>query len=176
VSRRWGCRRLGRGGRREHPEDQSLGRFAMAFCGVSLPAALNRIKIMQRTRLAISTFFSALAAGTHVLPASHLRRFQVCVWAPLSSLAREVHSREYPPPVPRYSGNQQKRLDIPPFRVRLRPTAAAAKISDLSGRGRSFRAQPAAVSAHPVSDSSCSPNEGKLHRNKWSAAEWPAPV
>ena len=28
----------------------------MAFCGVSLPAALNRIKIMHRARLAITTF------------------------------------------------------------------------------------------------------------------------
>ena len=35
----------------------------MAFCGVSFTAALNRINIMQRTRLAITTFVSAFAAG-----------------------------------------------------------------------------------------------------------------
>ena len=51
---------VGVGGKQ--PEDQSLGRLATAtaFRGLSLEAALNRIKIMQRTKLAITTPVSPL--------------------------------------------------------------------------------------------------------------------
>jgi len=40
-------------------EDQWRGRFKSALCGAG--AALNRIKVMHRTRLATSMVFSALA-------------------------------------------------------------------------------------------------------------------
>jgi hypothetical protein len=37
--------------------------LAIALCRVSFPAALKRIRIMQRTRLAMTTFVSAFAPG-----------------------------------------------------------------------------------------------------------------
>jgi len=50
----------------------------MAFCGVSLPAALNRIRIMQRTRLAMTTFVSAFAAGVRYYCQLTLRSMRLC--------------------------------------------------------------------------------------------------
>ena len=42
----------------------------MAFCALSLPAALNRSKIMQRTRLAMTTLCLRFATGTNHEPAT----------------------------------------------------------------------------------------------------------
>ena len=57
-------------------EPHSRGRFANAFCGASVPAALKRIRTMQRNRLAITTVVSdaawvvsrALGAGSVCVP------------------------------------------------------------------------------------------------------------
>lgn len=63
MSRRWGHRRLGRGVGGKLLEGQCLGRLAIVFCGVSVPTEVNRIKMIERTRLITTTAFSALAAG-----------------------------------------------------------------------------------------------------------------
>ncbi len=109
MSRRWGFRRLGRGGRREQPEGQCLGRFASAFCGVLLPTALSRIRIIERTRLITTTVVSGLAAGGCCCPGHPYHPYQLkyvarrLAW----SVAHPVHFVRYLPPVPRYRARRK---------------------------------------------------------------------